>query len=820
MGRQQFNPTDKPSFNLFDLPTICDDSSPGTKPCCGPCTDWIFCLLRTPLELTLPGLDFSRWLPTVSMSGSKILQSSGVFSAIFSGDTDDPENGNNEFSGRYLVLPDSDHLLANNEDVCPRRAIDERCLTTYGFGYGAWPGGNLYGWYGWWWGYQFEDPEGWELGYEYYGWYDTWWDYYGYGWQATHHMTVGRTVIAPAAVDGTIKNFYIDCAVTCEYNELDELCLRFTALLRFAWEKPDDVYCLGCMSLSYGVPVCDPGIVNVLENEEGWGTNADEFEYCVPLMRTALIPMAGLTWADLQTGYEFEVIPPPTWELVTPDPPYVSYWRVTGGSYGGAALPELGMILQVSWGTGYGSVELGCEGEDPENAACDTVEDGVAETSEHYGVHETGNICPEDGPWLPSGCGWGGSALYYRHTKICVPKPITVNEGLKWVKAVAPSCFAPSGCGSCTPDPEVPHVKVPANFDISYDAGTSCYKQFRPVIADCVTILKVFWSWGGVSEGLEPIYHKILNVGPDGVEREERITAIALADNGCLYCTSATITCGCCDGVSGSISVEVNAESTCQVTITAHVTATEECPHPRIELIRSGGGGCAEFESLVNDCTCQQMFEGAEADPPCEIYDSCTFSLGDGSSHTFTIDDPPETLRWRVVDGPCGCASDWFEQAMVCTWCECCSTPLTGALLIFSGTGQGDLPGCLDCDIKIDGAYYVPLQECGNTKSFVGHFLCEGEGAGPETVTIGIFITCYPGIGPDGEDVVFIDAFIDAPSLSQVDFQKILFFPPGSFPMDCAAELDGFIPNLYFGGSPWLAPCSGSGMSLEVQFLS
>ena len=116
MDKPQFNPDDKPVFNLFDLPAFCEETSPATKPCCGPCTDWLFCIKRSPIELKLPGFDFSAWLPSVSMCATKIMPSSGVDEAEFT-NTD----GSNEFDGTYLTLPDSHFLLEG--DCGTRTAI-------------------------------------------------------------------------------------------------------------------------------------------------------------------------------------------------------------------------------------------------------------------------------------------------------------------------------------------------------------------------------------------------------------------------------------------------------------------------------------------------------------------------------------------------------------------------------------------------------------------------------------------------------------------------------------------------------------------------
>ena len=654
MDKPQFNPDDKPVFNLFDLPAFCEETSPATKPCCGPCTDWLFCIKRSPIELKLPGFDFSAWLPSVSMCATKIMPSSGVDEAEFT-NTD----GSNEFDGTYLTLPDSHFLL---EGDCGTRT--NRCENdSWGFLGGTWWGNGIWGWGGWWWGWWWNWLTGLDYPYEYYPWYDYFYnDFYGRDYAATHHMLQPRTVYAPAAVYGQIKYFYIDAQVRCVLNDEDQPCLEFLGLLRFSWEKAG-AGCIGCTLDDYGIPACDPSILNAIDDAEGWDNYNGEYKYCVPLMRSDLIPLDGLSIASL-SDIPLTMIPPPTWELVSPGGGLPDYWAMTGGSFGGCVLPELGIYRSVGWMTGY-NVGLGCTPEGSENTECGGTEEGAPARD----AHPTGHTC-SSGIWLPQGCGYGG--IYYGYGSVCVPPPITANgTGSAGPKlSVLSSCFPVDGCGSCLPDPENPNISKKVEFSVEV-SGSGCYKTFTPVITDCVNVVKVYYSWGDVGVGLDPVTHTIVNTDDGGVSRSETFTAIAVDDRGCYYCFKDTAICGCCPETSGTLEVTSTGLNAFRLCATTNGTPTT--------------GPCAGLETVIS-------WTGEHVIP-----NSGTLGNGDCADVTVTGGAGTPRITYRVIDGA-GCIGDPVELELYRVSCGCCVRPLNGVKVTIDGwdTFNGEI--CQNCD--------------------------------------------------------------------------------------------------------------------------
>ena len=245
MAGVQFNPDDEPVFNSFDLPTICTGADDAERACCDPCEEWLFCLRRTPIEMHLPGFDLSRWLPCVSFSASKVLNSGGTMNG----------DDTNVFSGTFLALAASEHLTSGD---CGVRGVTDRCTDAF-----------------------FDDG------------------YYEPDLSVTHTTSLPRTVYAPNGHLSQVKNFYVDLKVSCELNEEEQPCLKFTVVLFFEYERVYEAAVENTHATT-GVSACDPAIVSEIDGlTDGWVDGVREVmtHGCCPLMESALIPLAGLVWA-------------------------------------------------------------------------------------------------------------------------------------------------------------------------------------------------------------------------------------------------------------------------------------------------------------------------------------------------------------------------------------------------------------------------------------------------------------------------------------------------------------------------------------------
>lgn len=278
--------------------------------------------------------------------------------------------------------------------------------------------------------------------------------------------------------------------------------------------------------------------------------------------------------------------------------------------------------------------------------------------------------------------------------------------------------------------------------------------------------------------------------------------------------------CTCTEGGSGSLGVSQTGPCTFEIC----GTIDPSCPTGSIEYrILGDGENCTTFGTT--ECPCDDDEWEGPAFSDCL---GCFHSIGNScTEHTF---DQSVQIVWRFRESACGCAGPWSEPIdLDCLFCDCCSTPISGCLVTIGGTTQGDLEGCLDCDDKINGSYFVPFTSlepgsftCSGSFDFEDQYECEHCEVPPcgETITISVTIVCYPGAGPEGQDVVEVYGQITAPSLGAVDFLETHLFPPDTIPLDCVEELSGALTNLYLGADPWLNYCSGSSMSFFAQFIS
>lgn len=299
MAGVQFDSTDEPVFNSFDLPTICDGADDAERSCCDPCEELLFCLKRTPIEIHLPGLDLGRWLPCVSFACSKILQASGIGGTLSGGGETDV------FNGVFLALTANATLTSGD---CGLRGETTLCAD-------AWPD-----------------------------------DAYGGGSvPLTHTTSLGRTIYAPGADGGQSKKLKLALNTECVTVESVQY-VKFTVILVFEFERQEAICIEAC---EYGgFAIDDPAIVGALE-ADGWGAGCYSVG-CCPIAESALIPLVGLVWADL-ADIPLTAVDPPNWALVDAMDP-TGPWELVDGNACGAV--EAGFVKAVP----YSNSDPGCDG--------------------------------------------------------------------------------------------------------------------------------------------------------------------------------------------------------------------------------------------------------------------------------------------------------------------------------------------------------------------------------------------------------------------------------------------------------------------------
>lgn len=330
----------------------------------------------------------------------------------------------------------------------------------------------------------------------------------------------------------------------------------------------------------------------------------------------------------------------------------------------------------------------------------------------------------------------------------CIPDPIKLLDPnpANNTLSVLGHC-RPKECTQCPPPSPAPEPMPPAvtvQIGFSTSNPTACGKTFTALYPACLNPVKFYWSFG--EEG-EEVFHVINNLlGDTDVNFGEIVTLTIIDDRGCIYTHCEIVDCSCCAGLSGSLDISVANDGSCSVTMTAHISGNEECGQAHIEILR-GNEVCPPLPVGSGDCTCQQMFDN---DNECDaIANGCALSLGDGQTHSFTVDQS-QTIKWRLIDGPCGCASEWNEFPIYCGVCDCCLGTITSCEVTIENWNAGEEPACCD---EVNKTYVLePLLAGFNCQWRYGYFGGVGEGDS---------FTCpAPEIDPDPEYGIQMDYVI------------------------------------------------------------
>lgn len=624
MAGAQFNPDDKPSFNPFDLPTLCTGADEPERECCDPCTDWIFCLRRSLYELTLGGFELENWLAghwLSSLTEYKAEQTPLEFSDGASGETF-------IFDGVYIAEPPSPQGQAV---ACPLPEREDACTHT-------------------------------------------------------HRIRAERTIFSQSLEGDETKRFGLNVNTECVIVEAVKY-LKFTVNLVWQGAKDNAVY----------EPAYDPQIGEPPSSKYCPPKEETPYEplpgsdwFCCPILISDLIPVASITsLADLD-DVTLHPLPPATATFSTF---YGVYVYDTGDS-------QLCLQTTNTWVCCLGYLMIRCADGGTECVYfeindCDATIDGEpADMSPTQDPPSSGEIIGCTSYVYNGGCDTPGSVTCTG--SVCISEPIEYVEsvGAYKLKVIDGQCRQPADCGSCIPDEEQPNRRQAIKYGdvkFTYTPGASCSKTFTPIAPDCLNIVKVYWSWGAVTTGLDPAYHTIVNIDPESpLRHKETISAIFLDDRGCIYCWTEVVECGCCP-VSGSLAIEQVDEDGCEYKLTASVTSTEDCPNAFIEYQIIGVGGCPE--AFLDDCNC------IDIDPalPPNYCLPCSGSLTDGDFTTITI-AAGARLRYRIWDAICGCASEWIEVPLYCTDCSCCLGKIVAMRLTVAGVANVPDSGCSDCN--------------------------------------------------------------------------------------------------------------------------
>ena len=180
---------------------------------------------------------------------------------------------------------------------------------------------------------------------------------------------------------------------------------------------------------------------------------------------------------------------------------------------------------------------------------------------------------------------------------------------------------------------------------------------------------------------------------------------------GCIYQYCRMVTCGCCSGSSGSLTIEPGATA-CSYVFTASVTSSsdEAC---------EGHDAFIEYQILEASKGCvPESFEVcACADPTCDNSCGRAFLL-DGQTGGADVDTSAQ-VRWRVWDKTCGCAGPWVYADLPCQPCEFCDGKYDGFDVTVSSLGECVTEG-FDCNCApLNQEYRVPrTYPCAGTKVF------------------------------------------------------------------------------------------------------
>lgn len=646
-------PDDKPVLNIFGLPVICDDNADlASDPCCEPCSDWMYCLLQTFYTVDIPDpIEFQNWLADHWLDGNvqhKAEQGALFFSAAAGSPTA-------IFEGTFLAEPPNQDITAQACEF-PQRA--DAC-------------------------------------------------------DHTHRIRHERTVLTNSSEANLVKRFGLNVNTECVQIGEDKF-LKFT--LNLVW--------LGHVNVAYYEPPIgydvdeetDLGIYCPPKPRTPWDADAQEVEwYCCPIAVSDLIDVTTIaSLADL-AAVVLNKLPPAT----------SSYDYLFYGVWAPDNVPNQRCLQsQGTWACTVSSLMIGCEGGLPvclyfAHDVCPYTVNGI--NAESYWPWPIGEDCDTNASGEDlctgeiTGCTWlelnGGTETPGSgtcDTSACISRPLEFGLGDIVLSVIDNKCRVATDCKSCFPDPESP-IAIPIKpGDVRFatdSASSTCSKIFYIVKPDCLTVDKVYWSDGAITLGAATHTVVIDNIDPlEPLRLRQKVSALILMTNGCYYCWEETFSCGCCEGVSGSISIATDPEGGCEFTITANVTTTLECPNAFIEfqVIQPGEGGPCDLAEFPH-CECEQVVPGNTEDPPCPSYNSCTFGLSDGESVVFTITGEAR-VRYRIVDGPCGCASDWLEFPIVCAVCPCCIGTIIGVSVTITGWGDGgSCPACA----SVNRTYYL-----------------------------------------------------------------------------------------------------------------
>lgn len=612
----------------------------------------------------------------------------------------------------------------------------------------------------------------------------------------THRIRAERTLFTSSLEGDEVKRFGLNVNTECVVVE-DVRYLKFTVNLVWQGAKDNAIYEPAIENSELDPPppctaFCPPKEVTPYEPEAG----SDWF--CCPILVSDLIPVASITsLADLD-----EV-------TLNPLPPATATWD----SFNGVYQYDTGdnqLCLQTSnvWAACVGVLLIDCLDGSP---CClyFTINDCPTTIDGDVPAGDPGAIEGSTGLVYAGGCGAVGGVVC--SPAYCISKPVEfVESGAYTLKVIDGQCRQPADCGSCIPDEEEPNRRQAIKYGdvkFTYTPGASCSKTFTPIAPECLNIVKVWWSWGAVSTGLDPVSHPIVNIDPENPLRfKETISAIFLDDRGCLYCWTEAVECGCCPGVSGSLSIEQVDEDGCEYRLTASVTTTEDCPQAFIEYQMIGmPGGDPAFE----DCECNEV----DPDAPEEycMSDAHSGTLRDGQSTTIDV-VAGVILRYRVWDAVCGCHSDWIVIPLYCTDCDCCLGKIVTIRLTVAGVTNEEGDPCTNCDnynrVYDLAPFGVTEETCTWSITVEDLVSCPPSSIGAQaffTFGCGEF-----GGNPAINDAFFAGTFTGAGSITG---EKYLY-DVGS-PIVCD-DLSGSLPitdRLNFG-------CDYSGASLAVEIIT
>lgn len=760
---------DKPVLNMFGLPVICSDvPDENDGECCEPCSDWMYCLLQTFYSVSIPGgIDFANWLADHWLAGNTQYKA-GQAALEF---TDGGSGTTTIFDGEFLAEPPNQDIFAQFCDFPPRA---DECTHT-------------------------------------------------------HRMRHERTIVTDslyddsdpdAIIDYRVKRFGMNVNTECVTVGEDKF-LRFT--LNLVWEgatgvvvfepeieqldPPNDLCELPKAATPY-----DPST-----QEKAW--------FCCPLAISDLIDVTTISsLADLSAV------------VLNKLPARTSTYSTGDGYYVKDAGPDQDCLQTANtWVCCIGMLFTRCFNGAPvcsyyEINPCDYMVDGVA-IDPFWPDIETDELQGETigcSKWeYAGGCGQIGGLTCA--PSYCISRPVEFSIGDIVLKVFDNKCRAAEDCKSCFLDPESPVATPIKPGDVRFETDTpsaNCNKTLCVVKPTCLTIDKVYWSDGAVTVGDDCHTANITNVDATDIGRNTQvISALILMTNGCAYCWAETLSCGCCEGVGGGLTMSVDLETACMYTFCASVTATEECPQAFLELqILTPGAGTPFCQASNFDdfdaCTCEKLEPGGDPDPPCEGWNSCLLSLADGQCITREVIGVGR-VRYRIWDAPCGCASDWIEFPIYCAVCDCCIGTIVNVRVTIAGWADaGFCPGCdtvnRTYDLDPAGSGYTTCQW---TYGFfddpggLDDFACGGD-VNPGIQIVWTISCGYNLSGEDDPDLLDLSATVSVTAGASAGFIKYALDvgEPDATAADCSL-LTGVYDEIIGSGisdycTPFFAVCS------------